>query len=91
MHTSDSIYGDGFTQVQPGKCKSWIKTSNGDIDFVEWSWWDGDFGFEVGFFKLVGGTEAYQDALGSLFWNFLRIPIPGEDKFFPLEGYICTP
>lgn len=86
--SSDTIYGDGIKVVEASKYYSSIKTKNGHIDFIEWSWYDGEFGLETGFLKVMGGSGAFEKAFGSLSWT-PRFPNLGPVVWF--EGYICTP
>lgn len=85
---SESIYGDGWGQIWAGKYYSWIETGKGTLQIREWSWYDDDFGVEVGFSKVISGTGAYEGAFGSLAWT-PRFPNLGA--MLPMEGYICTP
>jgi hypothetical protein len=85
---SDAIYGDGFTQIEAEKYYSWITTKDGQVEFIEWAWWDGDFGLETGFSKVMGGTGDFENTFGSLSWT-PRFPNLGPVVWF--EGYICTP
>lgn len=87
--SSDTIFGDGWTQIETAKYDSWVETKKGTLVMSEWSWWDGDFGVETGFAKVISGSGVFEGKVGSLLWH----PIwPGSGKFdLPLEGYICTP
>jgi len=85
---SPDIYGDTFPQILAEKYYSRISTNKGDIEFIEWAWFDGDFGLETGFAKAVGGTGDFTDAFGSLSY----MPrFPNLAPVIYLEGYICTP
>lgn len=87
--TSDFIFGDGWTQIETGKYDSWVETKKGTLEMREWSWYDGDFGVETGFAKVIGGTGVFEGKVGPL----LCYPRwPDRSNFgLPLEGYICTP
>jgi hypothetical protein len=85
---SSDIYGDAFPFIIAEKYYSWISTKKGDIEFVEWAWFDGDFGVETGFAKVVGGTGDFTDAFGSMSYT-PRFPNLGPIAYF--EGYVCTP
>ena len=85
---SSDIYGDSFNLVQTVKYYSWISTKKGDISFIEWGWYDDDFGLETGLSKVTGGTEDFEDAFGTLSWP-PRFPNLGGMVVY--EGYICTP
>ena len=89
--TSDSIYGDGFGGVFPGKYYSRIVTRDGEIELVEWSWFDEDSGFEGGMIKVVGGTGDFEDASGALFSVIPPVPGGARHLFLHYKGYICTP
>jgi len=80
--------GDSFPQIMAAKYHSWISTKKGDLELVEWAWWDYDFGWETGFAKVIGGTGNFAGAYGTLSYT-PRFPNVGEVVF--LEGYICTP
>ena len=87
--SSDTIFGDGWTQIETEKFESWVVTKTGTLVLREWAWYDGDFGVESGFAKVTGGTGAFEDAFGILPWSPRW---PDRSTFaYPLEGYICTP
>jgi hypothetical protein len=85
---SPDIYGDTFPQIFAEKYYSWISTKKGEIEFVEWAWYDGDFGLETGFAKVIGGDGDFTNAFGSLSY-MPRFPNLGPVLY--LEGYVCTP
>jgi len=85
---SDSIYADGFTQIEAEKYYSWISTNKGDLTMIEWAWIDLDFGLETGFAKVVGGTGNFENAFGTLSYT---PRYPNLDPVVWLEGYVCTP
>ena len=86
---SDQIYLlDGYPQIEAEKLYSWIFTDKGDVEFIEWAWYDGDFGLETGFSKVIDGTGDYESAFGTLSWT-PRFPNLGPVN--RLKGYICTP
>ena len=87
--SSDTIFGDGWTQIETEKYDSWVVTKKGTLDMRQWSWWDGDFFVETGFAKVIGGAGGFEGAFGSLLW-YPRWPDRGNFPL-PLEGYICTP
>jgi hypothetical protein len=83
------IFGNGFDQILAVKYYTWLSTKKGDIEFIEWGWYDGDFGLETGFSKVTGGTGNFEDAFGTLSWP-PRFPNLGKG-IVVYEGYICTP
>ena len=85
---SPDIYADDFPQIFAVKYYTRISTKKGDIDFVEWGWYDGDFGLETGFSKVIGGTGEFENAFGTLSWP-PRYPNLGGSVVY--EGYVCTP
>jgi len=87
--TSESLFGDGFDLIETGVYDSWIETKKGTLEMREWSWYDGNFGVETGFAKIIGGTGAFEGAFGSLLW-YPRWP-DASGFAFPFEGYICAP
>jgi len=88
IFTSDSYYGDGYTQIQTSYYYSWIETKKGSLVLREWGWLDTDFNVEDGFSKVISGTGDFAGASGSLAWA-RRTPAQGFR--FKNEGYICTP
>lgn len=87
--SSDTIFGDGWVQIETAKYDSWVVTGKGTLEMREWSWWDGDFNVETGFAKVIGGTGDFEGAFGELLWYPTW---PDRSDFgIPLEGYICTP
>lgn len=86
--SSSDIFGDAVEQIYAEKYYSWISTNKGDVEFIEWAWFDGDFGLEFGYAKVVGGTGDFADAFGALSF----VPVwPAVVPALNLEGYICTP
>lgn len=85
---SSDVYGDDYTQIFAVKYFTWITTKKGSIEFIEWGWYDGDFGLESGFSKAIGGTGDFENAFGTLSWP-PRFPNFGSSVVY--EGYICTP
>jgi hypothetical protein len=85
---STDVYGDTFAQIFAVRYFSRMETKDGIVDFIEWGWYDGDFGLESGFAKVVAGTGPFEDAFGTLSWP-PRFPNLGGVVIY--EGYICTP
>jgi hypothetical protein len=87
--SSDEVFSDGNQALEAAKYYSSIETKHGTVDFVEWAWFDNDFGIEVGQSKVTGGTGEYAGAFGLLRWTLGLPNIPSLDLEF--DGYICTP
>jgi hypothetical protein len=85
---SSEIFGDDVDNIVAEKYYSWISTKKGDLEFIEWAWFDEEFGLENGFAKVTGGTGDFEGAFGSLSYT-PRFPNLGPVVWF--EGYICTP
>ena len=86
--TSAFIFGDIYEQIETGKYESWVVTKKGTLEMREWSWFDGDFGVETGFAKVIGGTGVFEGKAGPLLW-YPRWP-DRSGFAVPFEGYICT-
>ena len=89
--TSDDIFGDGYSQVGPGKYYSRIETDDGELQLVEWTWFDGDFGTEIGMAKVVGGTGTFENSSGILYEVLPEFPVGPSHLWWQYKGYICTP
>ena len=87
--TSDSVFGDGWEQVETGKYDSWVETNKGRLEMREWSWYDSDFGTETGFAKVISGTGVFEGQTGLLLWYPLW-PNYRSGFGIPFEGYLCT-
>jgi hypothetical protein len=81
---STDVYGDTFAQIFAVRYFSRMETKDGIVDFIEWGWYDGDFGLESGFAKVVAGTGPFEDAFGTLSWP-PRFPNLGGVVIY--EGY----
>ena len=86
--TSNEIWGDGWVQLEANKFLSFLETRDGVVEIREWSWLDYDVFGEAGLAKIIGGTGAFENAFGTLFYMPF---VPFGTKFFPVEGYICMP
>lgn len=89
--TSDTVYGDGLTQLGLSRYRSRLETSQGNIELAERAW--SDFGFggaEAGIATVLGGSGAFAGAFGLFFWQGAKLPVPGQLVHIPFEGYVCT-
>lgn len=90
--TSDTVYGDGLSQLGLSRYAARIETPRGRIDLAERAWYDSGFGgAEAGIATVLGGTGDFQGAVGLFFWQGVKLPAPGQIVHIPYEGYICTP
>ena len=84
--TTHDVWGDGST-LELGKYYSTFETPDGDLEIQDYVFFDAFLGTEAGFSTVIGGTDAFDGAFGTL---MISEPSPDWKPFLELKGFICT-